>query len=187
MDVLSPVKMQAAVRKSLLALTLVACALLASCSGADQDTPSEDPRSAAKDVARGYYGDIAACLTEQGFPATYDPQDIRMEVKANASQEEDLEKAEAHCRSIHGPAPTVPPFSEREMTSLYEQSVEAYHCLVREGYKPEEPPSLEVFIAGYRGDAGTRPYLPHSRPEAQYEGGQPTWPSDVCPLPTLDE
>ncbi|MDO5737458.1 MAG: hypothetical protein Q4P15_13405 [Propionibacteriaceae bacterium] len=130
---------------------------------------------------------MAECLTEQGFPATYDPQEIRMEVKADASQEKALEKAEAQCRSILGPAPTVPPFSEQEMTSLYEQSVEAYDCLVREGYSPEEPPSLEVFIAGYRGDAGTRPYLPHSRPEAQFEGGEPTWPSDVCPLPTLDQ
>lgn len=181
-------KVQKTGQKSLLTVSLVACALLSSCGGEDRHTSSPDPsRSTVAEVARGYYANIAQCLTEQGFPTTYDPQEIRMEVKADASQEEALEKAEGHCTSVHGPAPTVPPFSEQEMTSLYEQSVEAYHCLVREGYTPEEPPTLEVFIVGYRGDAGTRPYLPHSRPEAQYHGGEPTWPSDVCPLPTLDQ
>lgn len=171
----------------LVVVALVACGLLSSCAGTDDDTAPEDlARSSVQEVARGYYADIAQCLTDQGIPATYDPEEIRMEIRADASQDQDLEKAEAHCRAVHGPGPTVPPFADRELTSLFEQSVEAYQCLVREGHSPEEPPTLEVFMAGYRGAAGTRPYLPHSRPEAQYQGGEPTWPSDVCPLPTLE-
>ena len=90
--------------------TLLTCGLLASCNGPDGDTSSPDTaRSTVQEVARGYYADIAQCLTDQGFPTTYDPDEIRMEIKADAAQDQDLQKAEAHCRRVHGPASTSSP------------------------------------------------------------------------------
>lgn len=172
-------------------LAIVLCWSVTACgSGKDaaSESQQEPERPAALQDARGYYAELAECLTEQGFPTTFDAQNIQMQVSVD-SQEEAFATAEAHCQRTHGDPPEVPPFSQREMTSMYAQSVEAYHCLVREGYEPTEPPTLEVFIANYIGGPGTMPYLPHMKPPevVQRDGGSPSWPADVCPIPALTD
>lgn len=97
-----------------LILAFLFMVLLASC-GRAETAPPEPSRGAIKEQARGYYAEIAECLTDQGFTATYDSEEIRMEVQADASQAEDLQKAEERCRDIHGSPPTVPAFSDQEL------------------------------------------------------------------------
>lgn len=169
----------------------IVCGVLSGCGGdgTNDDLHMEPERRAAVQEARAYYSDLSECLTERGFPTTYDAENIQMQVSVDDAQESAFGQAQAGCQEIHGLPPEVPPFSERELTVLYEQSVEAYQCLVREGYEPAEPPTLEVFKANYRGGPGAEPYVPHMRsPETlARDGGPPSWPTDVCPLPQLTE
>jgi hypothetical protein len=90
-----------------------------------------------------------------------------------------IEAAREACQEILGLEPETAPLTDEEITSLYEQSLEAATCLEGWGYSISEPPSLEDYIETYRlsmGSGGPPPWLPHG----EVQGGLAQ-----CPQPTL--
>lgn len=141
-----------------------------------------------REQAQSYYADLAECLRERGFEVDHNPEDLGFKIPLASEQREAFEQAEAACRADAGEPPSPPGWTDEELTNLYEQSVEAYQCLVSEGYHPAEPPSLATFMSDYRSAGARLPYLPHMNPEAG--PGSPNvrlmLPEDICPSPTLD-
>lgn len=163
-----------------------ACLILAGAiglGGCSSDAAEEAPpdREAMAEVAVSYYSKLAECMTENGFLATFDVADMRMDVTVGDGKDADAERVEQECRSRAGERPTVAPWTEEELGDLYDQSVAAYECLLAEGYSPAVPPSFESFKAGYRSEGGEDPYIAHM---SQVQFAAP-FPDDVCPQPTI--
>lgn len=164
---------------AVLAVSLTACDAQPS-----TDSAPQDKREVARENARAYYGGLATCLEDAGFPASFDPEAMSLQVPVSPEQHHDLESAEANCRAELGPAPQPPGWSDEELADLYRQSVEAFRCLTDQGFQPAEPPSLETFMADYRSGGIKVPYLPHMNPERGPDV-MPSFPDEACPLPTL--
>lgn len=150
-------------------------------STASAQTPSAEPdRRAELDTIEAYYPRLADCLTGKGFPATWDPVEGAMQVEVGGEQQMDAaDEADAACQEELGPKPTRAPLADAEVEGIYDQSVEAYECLVEQGYEPEEPPTKELWLAEYpSGNA----WEPHNNPQSLTR-----FPDDVCPVPGLDD
>lgn len=157
--------------------------LLAGCSQGSESGPDVGSvthpvdREAEKGVQDAYYPRLAQCLTEAGFPATYDPAEGMMQVNFGSDdQYEAAEQAESACREQLGPAPVQAPLGDSEKLALYGEYFLAYECLVEQGYQPKEPPSSQVWLSQY--GSGQEGY-PWDDPNSL----EP-FPEDACPKPT---
>lgn len=144
-------------------------------SGPGSDSGSPD--RAGEATARAEYEDrLFDCLRDQGLRV--DESGEQPEIEAADGQ---LEAALAACEAILGPEPAVAPATDEEITSLYEQSLEAAACIEALGYSISAPPSLEEYIESYRlsfeSGGGPPPWNPHSQVQADVE--------QSCPQPTL--
>ena len=93
-------------------IVLLCCCAIPACGGdaTSDDAQMEPERRAAVQEARGYYADLSECLTERGFPTTYDAENIQMQVSVDDAQESAFTQAQAGCQELYGLPPEVPPF-----------------------------------------------------------------------------
>lgn len=155
---------------------LVGATACSETDGADPMTPSTVDRQTEADSAQTWLKERAECLTDAGFPSTYDPVDQSISISKGSGQDAEFAAADAACSTELGGPPTFAPLTEAEIEFLYAESVEAYECLVAEGFDPVPPTTLEQFKATY----STGPWFPHQ--DATSGGGLP---DDVCPQPSL--
>lgn len=89
---------------------------------------------------------------------------------------EGMRAAEAQCDGRLGDPPQAPPLSEAEIGKLYDMELEAYECLVAQGFAPREPSTREAYIAQF--DSGNN-WRAHQQQQEQV----PDFPDDQCRLP----
>lgn len=148
-------------------------------TAAGPTSSAEPERRAELDTIEAYYPRLADCLTDKGFPATWDPVEGAMQVQVGGEDQMNAaDEADSACQEELGPKPTRAPVTGAELAALYDEHVEAYECLVAQGYAPEEPPTRELWLAEYpSGNA----WEPHVDPQSLDR-----FPDDVCPVPGLD-
>lgn len=138
------------------------------------ETPSV--REAEAIEAQAFFRDLAACLTDRGFPSNV--QDDGAVMVQHGEQAEAWREAEAACTEELGGWPTSQPLSESELGQLYDLEVEAHECLVSQGLDPLPPSSREQFVETYlTGES----WYAHKPPTA---GASPL-PTNRCPQPRL--
>lgn len=120
----------------------------------------------------------AECLTEAGFPATYDPTQGSVEVH-HGGRVEESRLAAAVCTEEFGGYPTEAPISDEELAAFYDLHVEAYQCLVDHGYTPVPPSTKEQFVATYLSGES---WYSHLSPVPET-----TIPDTECPQPALSD
>jgi len=65
--------------------------------------------------------------------------------------------ARAECEALR---PTPPPLTQAEIREIYDRWVGEYQCLIGLGYRPDPPPSVEVFVASYYANPKKGPWMP---------------------------
>lgn len=116
------------------------------------------------------------CLTELGFPASIQPEDrgmIPMKIEHNGRLEE-MREAREVCAERLGGRPSAPPPDEAELSRFYDLEVEAYKCLLANGYDPEPPPSRATYVAAY--------WASPDGPWTAHRGDEGFLPDTECPV-----
>ncbi|MDO5646163.1 MAG: hypothetical protein Q4G21_10835 [Dermabacter sp.] len=103
----------------------------------------------------------AACLTEAGFPATYDEAGGGVLFDGGGvptSQEEALNNAYFTCYSQYTPLPSLrTEWNADQLGLIYDYWTEAFvPCVEARGYTVEEPPSRAVYIDTFDSDLDNR-------------------------------
>ena len=158
---------------------------LSACGGGgtseDTATVTHVDRMAEREKVQAYLERKADCLTELGWPAEMAPEEaiggilVPMKVE-HGGDHEGMRAAEAQCDERLGGSPTFAPVSEAEIGKLYDMELEAYECLVEQGYAPREPSTREEYIAKF--DSGT-----NWRAHQQQLPETPDFSDAVCPQP----
>lgn len=167
------------VRRTRTHAALFAVALTAGCSNGAEIAPTTVPDRIAEAAEHELFMDrMAQCMTEHGFPAT-DNGDGGVRIDVAPGQDEAYDAAIEACEQSQQP-PNVSEFTEDEVRSLYDQSVEAYWCLQQLGYRPSEPVSFEVFLDQVRNASKGAPWSPFVSTEQRGP-----LPDSVCKQPRL--
>jgi len=135
-----------------------AAPLLAACSLIAAPSSSPSPSPGISVPAEQLPPDIR-CLVEHGArivevkPPLVPGDPPRYELALDLPFEE-ARRISDECQKLASPHP---PLSDAEIRAIYERWVAEYECLVGLGYQPVPPPSVEAFIAGWRGSG---PWMP---------------------------
>lgn len=154
---------------------------------ADDTSSSLIDRSNEDELMRAWMEAKAQCHTDQGFPATLQP-DGGIATPVAPGQEDDYLAVSELCDEIvteqRGPAPVDVFFTEDELSVMYDLLLERAECLDEAGYPVTEPTSRERYIEQtlslYEGAADVVPWSPSadippsSGPDAL----------EQCPVPT---
>lgn len=135
--------------KAILALLLVLAA--AACSSAENGSAAPVDRQAELASAREFFGRVADCMTEHGYPAEIiEGGNDGVEFASPPGQEAAAESAYAACAEENGGEPTPAPLSDEEIAQVYQDLLEVQACLEGKGYTSPDPPSLPTFVEQYR-------------------------------------
>lgn len=132
--------------------------LLAACSPAPAPTGSPSPSPGISVPVEQLPADVR-CLVEHGArivevkPPLVPGDPPRYELALDLPFEE-ARRISVECQKLASPHPTL---SDAEIRAIYERWVAEYECLVGLGYQPVPPPSVETFIAGWRGSGPWSP------------------------------
>lgn len=127
-------------------------------SGAGQSAVSSGTlpdRQAESERIEAYYPRLADCMTDNGFPTSYDPAEGAMIVQGDI---DDAALAEDDCRKELGPEPTREPLTPDELNRLFDLKVGAYECLVEQGFGPAQPPTREQWLGDYASGNAWEPF-----------------------------
>lgn len=110
------------------------------------------PRSVAPTwrPPQGYLRQVAECMRVRGWDAVYDPEDGSMLLQVPESQRARADADRRECELAAGlPTGDPPPFTDDQLTVLYQHEIKIVECLRRLGYEVPDPPSEQVFKADY--------------------------------------
>jgi hypothetical protein len=137
------------------AIALVTVSIVAACGSATPDVPTSPPVIPPPTLRP----DIA-CEIEHGMrlvqiqPPRFEGDVTHYRVERNAGMSPQEEAAiEFECIGL---LPERDPPTDAEVTAVYNRWLEEHACLVRLGYRPDDPPVLERFLVEYR----TGPWTP---------------------------
>lgn len=157
-----------------LAVAVASCSSLDDPSSTSSESSSEGGtyRVGEAQTQAEYMDRMFDCLRDQGL-------DVNEEIDPPEVEANGFEDAIAACETLLGPPPAPTPLTEEEITSIFEQLLDAAVCLEATGYDISSPPSLETFIEMYR---------------LSFEGGPMAWDpfSEIqgevpsCPQPSLN-
>lgn len=121
------------------------------------------------------------CLEERGFVVTrFHGGESSIEIPPGPDGERQLLDAWEECDAAAG-YPEVVPFSDKELSKMYDLALERAECLRTNGWDPVEPPSRTLFIEHYQllqaGASEEPPYDPASR----YAPAEQNAILEVCP------
>jgi hypothetical protein len=123
---------------------------------------------------------LQGCLAEGGFEASIDADEGAIETSLG-QQEEQFRTALAECAEeafasgVVG-RPTTP--GEEELAAYFEAYHLTYECLLAEGYQPEPPPSVDLFVES--GGTNWHPY--NGLSNSQITAIEDTCPQDLIVL-----
>lgn len=161
-------------------------AVNAGVAATDWATPT-DPATSTMPDREAFAEDVlsfqqrkAECLRERGWDVS-DPDPNALGnpmVIQHGGRPEELRAAREECAEELGGEPTAPLADDAELSKFYDLQVEAYECLVANGYSPAPPSTREAFVASYYAGESWFAHQP-AVPE-----GAPI-PDTVCPQPML--
>lgn len=136
-------------------MVLSAALTLSACSDGPANT--EDPqqgRIAFRDDLRGYYEQLARCLTDLGFPSEVYPSGDGLRGTENPMgggvvDAEAYAAASAACDEQVGPHPEIPAVSADDVEVYYDRLIEVGQCLEANGFSSTPPMSREVYVETY--------------------------------------
>ncbi|HEV8546689.1 MAG TPA: hypothetical protein VGQ64_10380 [Candidatus Limnocylindrales bacterium] len=136
-------------------IALLTASVAAACGSAIPDVPASPPVAPPPTMRP----DIA-CEIEHGMrlvevqPPRFEGDVPHYRVERNAGMSPQEEAAiEFECIGL---LPERAPPTDAEVTAVYNRWLEEHACLVRLGYKPDDPPVLERFLVEYK----TGPWTP---------------------------
>lgn len=141
-----------------LGISTIVGLLVVACGQGAPPSPQPSPSLAISIPAEQLPPDIR-CLVEHGAtivqvkPPLVPGDPPRYELTLDLPPDE-ARRISVECQKLASPHPER---TETEIRAIYQRWVDEYRCLVALGYQPDPPPSVETFVAQWRGSGPWTP------------------------------